>query len=258
MSINSTVGFYGKFPELGDFVNRRLPRSFLDPWDEWLQNAIATSRQQLGDEWLNLYLTSPIWHFVLGGGLCGEAPWCGLLMPSVDRVGRYYPLIVATPLPLDVNLFHIAVEGESWFAAADEIILSALDEQDFSLESFDRKVSELGGLKELAEYGAESTHIGYGNAWRIGLGGDGKIDGAMPRLMHHLMLQRFGSYSLWWGAGSSHVSPSLLIAEGMPPASDFAAMLNGDWTASAWENWPLISADELEQGNELVEPGSGL
>ena len=45
MAETSLPGFYGKFPELGDFVNRRMPRSFLDRWDEWLQNAIATSRQ---------------------------------------------------------------------------------------------------------------------------------------------------------------------------------------------------------------------
>ena len=254
---NNEPGFYGKFPELGDFVNRRLPRSFLDHWDEWLQNAIASSRQQLDDQWLNQYLTSPIWHFVLAGGLCGETPWCGLLMPSVDRVGRYYPLIIATPLPLDVNLFQIAVEGEGWFSAAREVILSALDELDFDLEAFDQKVIGLGGLEGLAQHGAVSTNAGYGNAWRIGLDSEGRMSTIMPHLMHQLVLQRLGPYSLWWGMGSERVSPSLLIASGMPLAPDFAAMLNGDWEAGAWEDWPSLISGELEQGVELGTPANG-
>ena len=51
-----TVGWYGKIPSLGDFVSRRLPASFIDIWDTWLQKAMATSREQLGEHWLDLYL----------------------------------------------------------------------------------------------------------------------------------------------------------------------------------------------------------
>ena len=41
-------GYFGKFPSHGDFITRRLPRDgFLDIWDRWLQNALATSREQL-------------------------------------------------------------------------------------------------------------------------------------------------------------------------------------------------------------------
>ena len=122
MNQTNLPGFYGKFPELGDFVNRRIPRSFLDHWDEWLQNAIATSRQRLDKDWLNLYLNSPVWRFALAGGLCGDQPWCGLLMPSVDRVGRYYPLTIAAPLPLDANLIQVALDGSGWYEAGDSVM----------------------------------------------------------------------------------------------------------------------------------------
>ena len=37
-------GFFGKLPEFSDFLSRRLPRSFLDPWDAWLQQGILSSR----------------------------------------------------------------------------------------------------------------------------------------------------------------------------------------------------------------------
>ncbi len=239
MAETSLPGFYGKFPELGDFVNRRMPRSFLDHWDEWLQSAIAVSREQLGAEWLNLYLSSPVWRFILSGGLCGEQPWCGVLMPSVDRVGRYFPLIIAAPLPLDVNLVQVAVDGGNWFDAAEKVILGALDEQGFNLDDFDFQVASLSGIEQLADVGATSTQAGFGSAWQILLDRQARPGAAMPGIVHQLILQRLGSYSLWWGSGSEHVSPSLLVSAGMPPAPDFAAMMSGNWAQSAWEQWPL-------------------
>jgi len=93
-----TPGFYGKVPGLGDFVSRRLPQAFIDPWDVWLQAAIASSRQQLGEQWLDIYLTSPLWRYALSPGSCGARGWAGVLMPSVDRVGRYFPLTIAVAL----------------------------------------------------------------------------------------------------------------------------------------------------------------
>ena len=257
MDENNMPGFYGKFPELGDFVNRRLPRSFLDPWDEWLQSAIASSRQQLGEDWLNLYLTSPIWRFVLSGGLCGDIPWCGLLMPSVDRVGRYFPLIIAAPLPLDADFVQVAVEGGGWFDAAEHVILSALDEQGFSLEAFDERVESLGAIEHLGHVGAASTQSGFGSAWRIPLDPEARLSTALPGVMHQLILQRLGAYSLWWGSGSERVSPSLLIATGMPPAPDFTAMLSGDWAQSAWEEWrlPIPASSPVQDEPGLEEQG---
>ena len=97
------VGFYGKLPARGDFVQRNLPRSFIDPWDNWLQEALAGSREQLGEQWLRSYLTSPVWRFALSGGLCGEQVVAGVLIPSVDRVGRYFPLAITALLPETVE-----------------------------------------------------------------------------------------------------------------------------------------------------------
>lgn len=93
----TTPGYYGKVPTHGDFVGRGLPRSFIDPWDSWLQEAINASRQQLGNDWLHYYLTSPVYRFILSPNICGDRGWMGILMPSVDKVGRYYPLTISLP-----------------------------------------------------------------------------------------------------------------------------------------------------------------
>ncbi|HEX7968785.1 MAG TPA: type VI secretion system-associated protein TagF, partial [Stellaceae bacterium] len=93
------LGFFGKVPARGDFVSRRLVRDFTEPWDGWLQDALAMSAQQLAEAWLSTYLTAPIWRFLLSSGVCGEMPMLGVVMPSVDRVGRYFPLTLAVAVP---------------------------------------------------------------------------------------------------------------------------------------------------------------
>jgi len=245
MTAHAGPGFYGKFPELGDFVNRRLPRTFLDPWDEWLQSAIAISREQLADRWLDLYLNAPIWCFVLSGGLCGELPWAGLMMPSVDRVGRYYPLTLATSLPLDANPVQLSIAGRNWFDQSTEVMLTALDERDFNMDVFDDRVMALGAVAGIAERGAVSSQFGYGSAWRIPLDSNARIISVLPGLMHQLVLQRLGAYSLWWTAGSQFVEPSMLLTAALPTPHDFSALLTGDWQSGNWDEC-LQSARELD------------
>lgn len=65
------VGFYGKLASRGDFVSRALPQSFVGPWDSWLAAGLLASQQRLGGDWLNVYLVSPLWRFVLAPGVCG-------------------------------------------------------------------------------------------------------------------------------------------------------------------------------------------
>ena len=93
------VGFYGKLPSHGDFLRRRVSDAFVDAWDAWLRECLAASRTALGARWLDVYLTSPAWRFVCAPGACGPAPVIGLLAPSVDQVGRYFPLTLVAELP---------------------------------------------------------------------------------------------------------------------------------------------------------------
>lgn len=85
------VGFYGKLPVRGDFLRIGLPRTFLVPWDAWLQRTLPAALTALGDAWLE----APAWRFALPPGLCGPAPVLGVLLPSMDAVGRSFPLTIA-------------------------------------------------------------------------------------------------------------------------------------------------------------------
>jgi type VI secretion system protein ImpM len=107
-------GWYGKLPALGDFATRRLPPAMVTRCDTWLSAGLAASRRELGGEWLDLYLTAPIWRFAWSAGLAGDETWVGVLMPSVDRVGRYFPLLLAAPCPAEEPAEGVAGAAEDW------------------------------------------------------------------------------------------------------------------------------------------------
>ena len=83
----------GSFRAKRDFVALSAPRAFLDVWEPWLQGGISASRLSSASGWQQAFLRAPIWRFWLGADICG-ATVAGAFMPSVDGVGRYFPLTV--------------------------------------------------------------------------------------------------------------------------------------------------------------------
>lgn len=129
-------GAYGKMPSLGDFFRIGLPRSFVEPWDAWLQASLAASQKSLGSTWDEHYMSAPIWRFSLPARVAGDAPMIGVLMVSVDKVGRKFPLTLASPQNAD----HDAA-AES-FEALEDAALSAL-EDDTTRESLTQALSQI-------------------------------------------------------------------------------------------------------------------
>lgn len=161
VSTPGRVGFFGKLPGRGDFVRRDLPNTFVDTWDRWLQHGIAASRNTLGDGWLDSWLCAPIWRFALPPGTCGPDAWAGVMMPSVDRAGRYFPLTLAT----SVGTPAAAVLAGDWIAAVEAVALSALDEG----ADFERFADAVGQLPVCPPVSAET----WAGGWRVrGAGGD--------------------------------------------------------------------------------------
>jgi type VI secretion system protein ImpM len=209
------TGYFGKVSTHGDFVTRRLPHGLVAAWDEWLQQCIQASRERLGEQWLNHYLTSPVWRFAISPGVVGADGLAGVMMPSVDRVGRYFPLMIAAPgAPplLDWLQRHAA-----WFDAIDDLARTSLDPA-FTLERFDT-------APEPALEAASAPASAPAGAWRLPLGDD--MAAAIAGAVLH-------AHSLWWSEGSPGIEASLVICEGMPRPQAFAAMLDGSWAASGW------------------------
>jgi type VI secretion system protein ImpM len=229
------TGFYGKLPSLGDFVSRRLPAQLVQPWDQWLRGCLGASQSQLGGEWLDAYLTSPLWRFVLTPGIAGQTGWAGVLMPSVDRVGRYFPLTLATPLPGISDPFRVLCDS-GWFERAESLALSGLADG-FDIEAFDAQAQALAPpeLPVTQVAAAQSAPApGRADAWHIDAASPADLAGAYPKLLARALDEVFFAYSLWCSAGSERVAPSFLTCQGLPPPELYAALLVGDWAARGW------------------------
>jgi len=137
------VGLYGKLPSHGDFLRRRVSDAFVTVWDSWLQECFAASREALGERWLDVYLTSPAWRFASAAGVLDDRPMLGLMVPSVDRVGRYFHLAVVAGLPPGVDVVTAASAAEPFFAGAERLLIDTLASTQVDFNGFDRDVMNL-------------------------------------------------------------------------------------------------------------------
>jgi type VI secretion system protein ImpM len=237
----SMPGWYGKIPNLGDFASRRLPSRFIVAWDDWLQRALASSRAQLGGQWLDLYLTSPVWRFLLMPGVCGSAAWAGVLMPSVDRVGRYFPLTIALELP-QVALRQDRLERLSaWLAQAEGAALATLD-LSVTPERLDQVLDAIP-VPDVGSSADPLTEPALRLARCTGPGGNGMVAARLPgadawpaalaatgaELLAAASLGR----SLWWSNGREGRSPLVACWNGLPAPDDFVRLLDGSAPGAA-------------------------
>jgi type VI secretion system ImpM family protein len=82
---------------LGDFFRLGVAGDFVPPWDAWLQGTLVAAEQALGGRFEGCYMSAPIWRFALPPGVAGQQGVVGVMMPSIDRVGRRFPLTLLAP-----------------------------------------------------------------------------------------------------------------------------------------------------------------
>jgi type VI secretion system protein ImpM len=179
------AGFYGKLPARGDFVRAALPRDFTDRWDAWLNPAIAGSRERMGEDWLAAFLEAPVWRFVLSAGLCSDRAVLGLMLPSVDRAGRYFPLTFAALY----DAGNAPADDPVWLESCEAAGRAAL-EQDAGPE----QLGAMLGVPEAPD------------------GIAGQADTGMPQ-------------SIWWTEGAPRVPATRFVLPGLPDAAVYATML---------------------------------
>ncbi len=226
------LGLYGKLPNYGDFIHRNLPAKFITTWDEWLQLFVASSKEQIGEHWLDIYLTSPIWRFVLSAGVVDENHWAGIVLPSVDQVGRYYPFSIAVPLKNDINPLEFISSNGRWFAHIEELALQALDGQ-FSLEELLAQADHQNFMVPMAyrktgqQLVSTSQHTNFQFAEELPMN-------VYAHMLDSLFNSTLNSYSVWSTTGSENISPCLFSVQGLPPAHQLPAMMDGNWSHWGW------------------------
>lgn len=237
-----TIGVYGKLPGLGDFVNRRLPRHFVETIDAWLQTMIGDSRELLGEGWLEHYLSAPIWRFVLGPGTIGDGLWLGVVVPSVDRVGRYFPFVVATPAPWHADPACALLALATWHDSLERHCLHALEAR----ADFDRLDAGLQRLvlprsvPVLLDLENEDDTLPLPRTSRlaavVGLGAGAPLEAVVAR--SRPLLGSVPRAACLWSAPDAAGGVLVLVTQGLPQGRQSAAMLDGRWQQSGWECVP--------------------
>lgn len=231
------AGFYGKIPSLGDFCVRNLPPEFVTPWDNWLRAAMGNVRRSISDdlEWRELFLTSPVWRFVIAAGVCGPVGWTGVIGPGSDRVGRSFPLTIVLPLDPEADVARLVSDWQDGYRAAEDLLLATLDNA----------------------YDADTLAAAV-EGWRLSMSPPHKVEPAGNRFagdvpMVQVPLGQQGErvvgaavataaaqsglfpYSLWWHVGWSQAEPSAVMCAGLPDPQGFKAFIAGAWSGPGWK-----------------------
>ena len=246
--VATTPGWYGKLPTLGDFASRRLEADFIEPWDLWLGERLQRQRQTLGDAaWLDAYLDTPPWRFLLSPGvLAGGDParvFAGVLLPSVDRVGRHFPLTLAASLTRTPSA---AAEFDAllaWLHRLEDTALDAL-QSDWSIDDLERALADLPPPADEAASSAEDRLATVRRAVAaavVGRGGFVDIAGVTSRAeLAAVFSSSPGAtaqvpvaapgpalYGIAFWIADLPGRPQLLVSEGLPGDDEFGRMFAG-------------------------------
>jgi type VI secretion system protein ImpM len=205
---------------------------------------MSASRAALDDRWLDVYLTSPAWRFTGAAGVCGPAPIIGLMVPSVDRVGRYFPLTIVAELPIDAGLAS-ATAAAPFLERAERLVIETLEAEYVDFEGFDQRVVQLADELSFVsipppvvlEASAAGVIDGDPHAsWQIPIGSVEELAPAFEQLLLHRLSATYAPVMIWWSNGSSVVEPSCLVARGLPSPDTFTALMDGSWGQHRWRS----------------------
>ena len=223
-------GLYGKLPSKRDFIALSASREFLVVWEAWLQGGVSASSLRLGNNWRPAFLKAPIWRFWLGAELCGETV-IGAFMPSLDGVGRYFPLTIFVRSGAATPLAPPEFEPQTaWFSAAEGFLLSTLEPNvtfESTVSALDRLAVPAEGVPPFARRSALALSDG---SVLVQAKTDGFTDVfASARMADHAAA--YAGSSFWWTVGGDDFPAVALTKRRMPDPFVFTGMMTGDFSA---------------------------
>lgn len=218
----SMPGWFGKLSCLGDFASRRLAPDWVRGCDDWLSRCLAYSQAQRGQQWLPAYLAAPVWRFAWGPQVADAQWWFGLLMPSCDSVGRYFPLVLAQPRPQPPDDRFGFAHLDLWWQHGAQAALATLSDG-ASLDGFEAALAESPAwpavpaqpLKAVAGPGAHRWALPPGTA----------LDTLAPALAAESLRERLVGQTLWWPWRPDEQPGQCTLVPGLPTPQLFDEML---------------------------------
>ncbi len=217
-----SAGYFGKLPQRGDFIQRNMSAEFVHTWDAWLQSVISISRHNLGHQWLDYYLVSPIWRYLIPQQ--SKTYQLGVMLPSVDKVGRYFPFTISANIVPINDAARVICKNKEWFDKAENIALQALDES-INYDQLNSIVDELILAEDTPDINANRRV-----SFRIPVDKLSSLNSALEESRQYIPAKPKFNISYWWNEGNQDVPGNLICCEGMPDDNIYTAMLDGQWS----------------------------
>lgn len=236
------AGCYGKIPALGDFLSRNLPAAFVEAWDGWLRRVMGACARGGDDGWTDQYLAGPIWRFLLAPGTIGEVGRAGILVPSVDRIGRCFPLSIAIEIADGMPALDMVGAWADGFERAEILAIGTLGRA-LDPETFVERVAGLpapipvtvpGPVARWVQPDASAvTRTAGARTAGAPLDAAG-ARGLIATLSPPLLEAAAPSWSLWWHLDWEQRPATTVLFAGLPPPEAAGAMLLGAWKEGGW------------------------
>ncbi|MFT6903810.1 MAG: type VI secretion system ImpM family protein [Oleiphilaceae bacterium] len=245
-------GFFGKLPINGDFIQRNLPNHFVHCWDNWLQENLLACQQKYPGDWLQHYLTSPIWRFFIAPSVIDENAYIGIVGPSVDTVGRYFPITMVTPIPRAHVAAIFSSPFQKTFVALEAIFLkylhmnSAQTHNAVDLLCEDLRVQSRALESLIAQQSIERLPESL-DSHRFILSDQRDMAGAVSSLWLMQIMERHKETTLWWSNGNQSSSPSFLSSRSLPDKQQFVEMFSSFNDSNHWREKQLTLAIEIPE-----------
>lgn len=218
----ATAGWFGKLSCLGDFASRRLPPEWVGGCDDWLSRCLAHGQAQRGAAWLPAYLATPVWRFVWGPQVADERWWYGILMPSCDSVGRYFPLVLAQPRtapPEDrFGYAHLELWWQHLAAAALDTLADGA-----SVDAFEEALADAPDWPAAPPPGLRSMPLEGGRRWALPAALS--MEELAPALATAGLRESLHGHSLWWPWVQDGAGSVCTMVPGLPTPAVFDGML---------------------------------
>lgn len=229
---SGVVGWFGKVGPLGDFATRRFSEAQTGRFDAWLSDLMLESRRLLGEQWTNVFLAAPLWRYAWAPGVLDDSWWFGVLMPSCDAVGRYFPLLLGQsrrhPPQDGIALDHL----ELWWERLAQAALMTLTNP-CTIDSFETSLSELppwptarAGMSSMvvpgfpdAVAGAPGQEVAF--AWPASIG----LAEVTTRLASRSLMAQLQGWSVWWPHGNGRAAAPMTLIKGLPDGETFVRLM---------------------------------
>jgi len=217
------LGWFGKLPRLGDFAGKALPLALRNQIHSWCAQGMEGLTQSQGEAWKAAYQLAPVWHFAMNAHIWDSRPLIGCLAPSMDRIGRYSPLLVLRSIEAPLikeyqyllscsywlqrveNLLRQVIRGELGMEAIQNELEVALRAQN----SGQRKSNSTGDILAELDIARETDTNRF--SW--------------PDLPERFKEGK--KHSFWWTEPSPGRPPQQVIHHGAPDENLFALLMVG-------------------------------